>query len=169
MATTAFEKLYLIGLEPEFMMPQVPMPIASNDGMGQFLAMINGAWMVMCFAVAAITAAYIWRETQGKHFDAISWWRGQMPLNVQLAVAIFVLHAGNFMVRGLLWLWRYTVGTVTMDAPTALTGWLIGAFALALIGEVLVMRVIARTWMGDWPWVASLLAAGLFALAMAPF
>lgn len=156
-------------LDPEFMR-HIPMPIAAHDGMGLFLAMVNGAWMVMCFAVAAITAAYIVRETRGwKEFTPRGWWRGEMPLNIQLAVAIFVLHAGNFMVRGLLWLWRYVGGTVTMDAPGGMMALLILAFVVALLGEVCVMRVISRTWLGDWPWLASLLAAAAFAIGMAPF
>ena len=156
-------------IDPAFMVP-VPMPIAAHDHMGLFLAMINGAWMVMAFAVAAITAAYIARETRGwKEFTPLGWWRGDMPLNIQLAVAIFVLHAGNFMVRGLLWLWRYLGGTITMDVPNFIMFWLIVAFAIALLGEVCVMRVISRTWLGDWPWLASLIAAAAFALGMSPF
>lgn len=143
-------------------------PTTDFSVMGLLLSMLNGFWAVLALSVTVLFVAYLWREARTSGFKFRAWWHGDMPINMQLAVAIVVVHAGNFGVRGILWFWRYVEGTGGMYAPTALIALLAAASVVAIIGELCIMRVVSRAWLGSWPWLVSVLLAAAFVLATLP-
>lgn len=133
---------------------------------GVILQAINGFWAVMATAIVLLFLAYLYREwREGRlEFGWKVWW--DAPIHIQLAFAIIVTHFGNAILRAVLWFWRYEYGHYTMNIPD---GWLFAGVmtgaVIAVIGEVCIMRVVSRTWLGGWPWISAILAAAAFTVA----
>lgn len=100
---------------------------------------------------------HLW-ETR-RSIDWSDWFLDQ-PKGAQVAVAILIADIGNWIVRGVVWVWRET------GAVTPLPDWVVGGIAFgALIGTVGILcklRVFSIVRFGHAPWIACAAATMIF-------
>ena len=123
------------------------------------LAVINGVWGLLAFALALVTVVYVYQEGTERRLTIRQWLFG-MPLGMRVAVAIMIIAFGVVLTRGTIWVWRTLYGggpfTQTMLA-LLLTGAVLGA-----VGFLCAIREISKPLYGDWPWLAALVACAGF-------
>lgn len=131
------------------------------DKIAALLEQVNAAWAVLDLCLVLYLGYYFYVGHKEHNITLRRWWKQDLPLGVQAAVAIFIFHMGDLGVRGLLWWARHELNSgwsTSLEAPRVP----LSIFAVvAVFGILCKLRVFSRPWMGDWLWLLGAMLAVL--------
>lgn len=126
-----------------------------------YLEIANGLWMIIAFWLIVFLAYHIIVVGKQRHIHGKKWI--DLPLSMQLAVAVWFSSVGICTTRIIIWWSRFqNDGYVEMQSFDTF-GFLIGTM-IGLAGFLCLLRVVTRPMLGDWPWTSALTCCALYIL-----
>lgn len=131
------------------------------------LEQINGSVALLTFFFLCWCSFYLWEFF--KYRGTYSWRTALvgLPPAIGLAVVLYVEKSGTLITRAVVWVWRWTTGGVELFTMSQQVFLFIGS-ALTAAGMLLLIRILTRPRLGEWPWIASgLVTAGYVLVSVA--
>jgi hypothetical protein len=115
------------------------------------LEIINGSVAILSFLLIFFLLSYLISDIQREGFSARNFLIKSTAIS--LVVALLVEKSGTFMTRTIVWAWRTRGGTLPF---TTVEGFfLISGAVFTAFGLIMMIRVLSRPQLGDWPWMTS--------------
>lgn len=130
----------------------------------ELLEFINAYLLVIYVSMALIVALYIRRTLRNTSQPT---WRSLLTWpELKFAMSIFLLVAGDAMIRGPVWWWRHVVNHGGDGAPLYSSTLYVTTVGMVICawGGVCAIRVMSPKRWRQWPWVMAVTAGAAFAL-----
>ncbi len=122
----------------------------------------NGALAVLSICFMVFVLVYLIRQSRLEHVRA-SMWFCRLPEGMRVAISLFTISLATFITRVDVWVWRTYYGGKDPFSRVQIGFFMLGV-SLACVGYIWAIREYSKPLYGDWPWLASCVAAALFML-----